>query len=211
MVVYVVPRVVIATVVVIAVVIALISTSYPSVVVSSSTTQPSPGFETYTSRYQVTYLEATVSTGLAGYSTVTAWYPGNPICDPVSNACTPYPTPTATFVYPQSMTYMYQVTFSSEATLVSTNEFTLFFTQTSYRNIPPYAAVGLTEFQYGIVVLVIVAVVVLGLLMVFTKKRQAQVGLGSAKAAGFCWHCGAANLDAGKFCTNCGVQLEKSS
>ena len=152
-----------------------------------------------------------MSTALAGYSTLTAWYPGNPICDPVSNACTPYPTPTATFVYPQSMTYMYQVTFSSEATLVSTSKFTLFSTQTSYQNIPPYTAVGLTEFQYGIVVLVVVAVVALSLLLAFTKKRQAHVGVGSAKAAGFCWQCGAANLDAGKFCTNCGVQLEKSS
>lgn len=160
------------TIIVIAVVIALVSISYPSVVVSNVTTQPLPGIDTYTSRYQVGYPQAAVSTTLAGYSTVTAWYPGNPICDPASNACTPYPTPTATFAYPQSITYTYQVILSSQTVLAFTSGFTQFYAQTTYRNIPPYAAVGLTEFQYGILALAIFMVAVLTLLFIYTKEDR---------------------------------------
>jgi hypothetical protein len=191
-------------------VIALISISYPSVVVSNVRTQSLAGFARYTSKYQVAYPQTTASTVLVGYSSATAWYPGNPICDPASNACIPYPTPTATFVYPQSMTYAYLVTLSSQTTLAFTSEFTLFSTQTSYQNIPPYAAVGLTEFQYRILALTIVVVVVLSLLFIFMKKtapnRRQRVG--SAKAFKFCEHCGTENSYAGKFCTSCGAPLE---
>ena len=202
MVVPVVRSVVVPTIVAIAVILALISISYPSVVVSNVTTQPSSIFETYTSQYQVGYPQAVVSTVLAGYSTVTAWYPGNPICDPTSNACTPYPTPTATFVYPQSVTYAYQVTSSSQATSAFTSEFTTFSTQTSYQNIPPYAVVGLTEFQYGIIALVIIAAVVLSLLIFFGKKSVPShvQSAGSSKAVRFCQRCGTKNPGTGKFC-----------
>ena len=192
--------------------IALISISYPSVVVSSASTQQLPGFETYTSQYQVGYTQVMMSTTLAGYSTAIAWYPGNPICDPASNACTPYPVPTATFVYPQSATYMYQVTVTSQTTREFTSEFTVFSAHTSYQNIPPYAAVGITEFQYGIVALAIVAVVILSLLLTFARKSPLpQTGsLGYDKAVKFCQHCGTANPDVAKFCTKCGVLMEQS-
>jgi hypothetical protein len=205
--------IVVPTIVVIAVVIALVSISYPSVVVSSISTQPLVVFGAYTSRYEVGYPQATVSTVLAGYSSMTAWYPGNPICDPASNACTPYPTPTATLVYPQSMTYTFQVTLSSQTASTYTSGFTLFSLQTSYQNVPPYAAAGLTEFQYGIVAMAIVVVVVLSLLIIFSKKRNQVVSpnrtwkLDSAKTFRFCQQCGTVNPVKGRFCTNCGTRL----
>ena len=210
MVVAVVRGVIIPTIIVIAVIIALISTSYPSVVVSNVATQPSTAFETYTSQYAVGYPQAVMSTMLAGYSTVTAWYPGNPICDPASNACTPFPSPTATFVYPQSVTYAYQVTFTSHATSAFTGEFTLSSTQTSYQNIPPYAVIGLTEFQYGIIALVIIAAFVLSLLFFFVRKGPPEEvqRAGLAKSVRFCQHCGMQNPEAAKFCSSCGVRLE---
>ena len=202
--------VIVPTIIVIAVIIALISISYPSVVVSSIATQPSTAFETYTSQYAVEYPQAVMSAILAGYSTVTAWYPGNPICDPASNACTPFPSPTATFVYPQSITYPYQVTFTSHATSVFTGEFTSFSTQTSYQNIPPYAVIGLTEFQYGIIALAIIAAFVLSLLFFFVRKRPPKEvqRAGLAKGVRFNQHCGMQNPEAGKFCSSCGVRLE---
>jgi len=200
----------VASIVLIALVIALISTSYPSLVVSNTTTQAFPGFETYTSQYQVSYPQPIASTGLSGYSTFTAWYPGNPICDPASNACTPFPTPIATLVYPQSVTYAYQVTLTSQATLAYTSGFMSFSTQTSYQNIPPYAALGLTEFQFGIIALGIMMVVLLGLLLIFTRKSSAsQVRSSSAEAARFCEQCGAANAIDSIFCSNCGARLEQ--
>jgi len=206
--------IVVPTIVVIAVVAALISISYPSVVVSNVSTQALPGFETYTSQYQVAYTQATASTVPAGYSTIVVWYPGNPICDPASNACTPYPTPTATFVYPQSMTYTYEIMLTSQAASAYTSGFTIFSTQTSYQNIPPYAAAGFTEFQYGIVAMAIVVALVLSLLFIFTKKRNRvatrdQVPkLDSAEAVRFCQHCGTANPIDDRFCTSCGTRLE---
>lgn len=203
-------RKVVPTVLVIAVVIALVSISYPSVVVPNITTQQFPGFETYTSQYEVGYLQPTASTMLTGYSTVTAWYPGNPICDPTSNACTPYPTPMATLTYPQSATYTYQVTLSSETIFGGTSEFTIFSTQTNYQNIPPFAALGLTDLQFGIVAFIIIAVLVLGLLFIFTKNvvNGRIQNSGSKESIRFCERCGTANPNAGKFCTGCGVRLE---
>ena len=210
-----VPRgLIVPVIVVIAVVIALISISYPSMTVSSVSTQPWPGFQAYTSQYQVAYEQVTSSSALAGYSTVTAWYPGNFICDPVSNACTPYPTPTATYVYPQSATYAYQITLSSQATSTFTSEFTSFSTQTSYQDIPPYAAAGLTEFQYGIIVAIIVVALTLCLLFIGTRNRNLTLPrdqvpkLDSTKAIRSCQQCGTENPERGKFCTSCGAPLE---
>jgi len=201
-------RIIVPAIIAIAVAIALISTSYPSVVIPNVTTQPFPAFETYTSQYQVAYPQSTASTLLAGYSSVTAWYPGNPICDPASNACSPYPAPTATYVYPQSMTYVYQITVSSQTAQVLTTEFTIFSTQTNYQKIPPYAAAGLTELQYGVVALVVVAAVALSLLFIFVRKHPVNQSQSSAKTARFCSQCGAQNPDSGKFCIRCGVRLE---
>jgi len=207
-------RIVVPTIVIVAVVIALISISYPSITVSTVSTQQLAGFQTFTSQYQIPYQLTNTSTALAGYGTATAWYPGNFICDPLSNACTPYPTPTATYVYPQSATYTYQVTLSSQATSEFTTEFTLYSSLTSYQTIPPYAAAGLTEFQYGIIALAIVAALVLCLLYVVVRSKsfaspsiQAQE-FDSTKPVRFCQQCGAENQSGGKFCTSCGARLE---
>ena len=205
---------VVPTIIVVAIVIALISTSYPSVVISNVSTKSSPGFVTYTSQYEVEYPQATASTVVGGYSSATAWYPGNPVCDPASNACTPYATPTATFVYPLTMTYAYMTTITSQATSTYTSEFTLFSTQTGRQNIPAYAAAGLSGFQYGILAIAVVAVLVLSLLFMFAKgeavfSRPARMETSkSARPVRFCQHCGLANPDAGKFCTRCGARLE---
>jgi hypothetical protein len=162
---------VVPIIVVAVVVVALISISYPSVIVSNVRTQPLPRLATYRNEYAFGFPVETSSTFLAGYSSITAWYPGNPICDPTSNACTPFPTPTATFVYPQSLTYAYQVTLSSRIASIYASTFTVYSTQTSSYGIPPYAAAGLSTFQYGIVAMVIVMVLVLSLLFIFTRKR----------------------------------------
>jgi hypothetical protein len=205
-------RIVVLTVVVIAVVIALVSASYPSVTVPTVSTQQLASFQTFTSDYQIPYQLPNTSTALTGYSTATAWYPGNFICDPTSNACTPYPTPTATYVYPQSATYTYQVTFSSEATSMFTTEFTFYSSQTSYQTIPAYAAAGLTEFQYGIIAMVIVAALVLCLLFVTVRGKSYASNqapeLGSTGTVRFCQQCGTENQSGGKFCTSCGARLE---
>jgi zinc-ribbon domain len=207
-------RIIVQVVVVIAVVVALTSLSYPSVVVSKVSTQPLPGFVTYMTQYNVEYTVPSTSTILLGYSTVTAWYPGNPICDPMSNACTPYPTPTATYVYAISNTYTYQVALSSQTTSTYTSELTSSSTQTSFQHIPPYAAAGLTGFQYGVVSIAIVALLILGLLILFVRKRSVAVSGGqvaestSPKATRFCQACGTENPTDGKFCTRCGTQLD---
>jgi len=155
---------------VLAVAIALASISYPSMTISNVTTQPLVAFKTYSSQYETEYPQLTTSTVLTGYSSFTAWYPGNPICDPLSNACTPYPTPTTTVVYPQSMTYTYEVTLSSQALLAYTSPFTIFSTRTSFETTPPYAALGLTELQYGVAAMIIFAIAVIAMLFIFAKK-----------------------------------------
>ena len=205
-------KIVVPVVVIAAVIIALLSLSYPSIVVSNISTQPIPNFATYTTQYASGYSQMSVSTFLAGYSTTTAWYPGNPICDPTSNACTPYPTPTATFVYAQSATYSYQVTINSEATSTYTSEFTGFSTETNYQNSPPYATAGLSEFEFGIVALLIVAAVAAAMLLVFVKgsgrrPSRAKTELPS-KTVRYCQQCGAENRKADKFCAKCGTTLE---
>jgi len=206
-------KTVIASVVVLAVIIALISLSYPSVVVSNSSTQTWVSIVTYSSQSLVGYPQLTASTALAGNSASTAWYPGNPICDPASNACTPYPTPTATFTYPVSATYTYQFTETSQATLTYTSGYTSFLTQTSFSNVPPYTTVGLTTFQFGIAAIALVAVIALSLLLLTMKReprpvRKEQASMqDSVGGVKFCSKCSVKNLQTDKFCTNCGTQL----
>jgi hypothetical protein len=203
---------VVSVVVIVAVVIAILSLSYPSIVVSNISTQQIPNFATYTAQYATGYPQMSASTILAGYSTMTAWYPGNPICDPASNACTPYPIPTATFVYAQSATYVYQVTINSEATSTYTSEFTGFSTQTYSQTIPPYAAAGLSELEFGLLALLIVGAVGAAMLFLFVRgtasgSNVAKADL-SSKTVRYCQQCGAENQKADRFCGKCGTKLE---
>ena len=199
-------------VVIVVVIVAILSVSYPSIVVSNINTQPIPNYATYTSQYASGYPQMSASIILAGYSTTTAWYPGNPICDPTSNACTPYPAPTATFVYTQSATYSYQVTINSQATSTYTSEFTGFSTQTYYQTIPPYAAAGLSELEFGLAALLIVAVVAVAMLFLFVRGTTSGSNVAKAelpsKTVRYCQQCGAENRKADKFCDNCGTKLE---
>jgi len=71
------------------------------------------------------------------------------------------------------MTHTYEVTLSSQVLLEYASPFTIFSTRTSFETIPPYAAVGLTELQYGVAAMTIFAIAVLALLFVFAKKSPA--------------------------------------
>jgi hypothetical protein len=201
-------------VVLLAIGVALLSLAYPSITTPTVSIQPTITLATYTSQYFLTQPQTSASTFLAGYSTLTAWYPGNPICDQASNACTPFPTPTATYVYPQSTTYSYEVTLESQTNYTYTSAYTLLSPQTSLQNIPPYAAIGLTEFQFGTAAIVILVVVVLSLLLLTTSKASTIIlqtkspRLGSARPSRFCQRCGAQSSTADKFCSKCGTQLE---
>jgi len=205
-------KVMISVVVIVAVVIAILSLTYPSIVVSNISTQPIPNFATYTAQYATGYPQISASTILAGYSTTTAWYPGNPICDPASNACTPYPMPTATFVYAQSATYNYQVTINSEATSTYTSEFNGFSTQTYYQTLPPYAAAGLSELEFGLVALLIVGAVGAAMLFLYARGTASRSNVAKAelpsKPVRYCQQCGAENRKTDKFCDKCGTKLE---
>ena len=205
-------KMVVSVVMIVAVVIAILSLSYPSIVVSNISAQQIPNFATYTTQYVTGYPQMSASTILAGYSTTTAWYPGNPICDPASNACTPYPMPTATFVYAQSATYNYQVTKNSEATSTYTSEFAGFSTQTYYQTVPPYAAAGLSELEFGLLALLIVGVVGAAMLYLYARGTASRSNFAKAelppKTVRYCQQCGAENRKTDKFCDKCGTKLE---
>lgn len=197
-------------IVLVALAVALLSLSYPSVAISTISVQPETNVGTYTSQYVIGYQQLSASTYQTGYLTLTAWYPGDPICDPASNACTPYPTPTATVVYPQSATNIYVVTQNTATTATYTSEYTAFSTQTSFQNVPPYAAAGLTQYQFGIAALTIVAVVAITILLTATKRSAMipEKKLATARTVRFCQQCGAESLSTDKFCSKCGTQLE---
>ena len=203
---------VVPVVVIVAVIVAILSVSYPSIVVSNISTQQIPNFATYTTEYATGYPQMSASTILAGYSSSTAWYPGNPICDPASNACTPYPMPTATFLYAQSATYNYQVTKNSEATSTYTSEFAGFSTQTYYQTVPPYAAAGLSELEFGLLALLIVGVVGAAMLYPYARGTASRSNFAKAelppKTVMYCQQCGAENRKTDKFCDKCGTKLE---
>jgi len=197
-------------IVLVALAVALLSLSYPSVSISTVTVQPETNVGTYTSQYVMGYQQLSESTYQTGYLTLTAWYPGDPICDPASNACTPYPTPTATVVYPQSTTNIYVVTQNTDTTATYTSEYTAFSTQTAFQNVPPYAAAGLTGYQFGVAALMIVAVVAITILLTATKRSAMipEKKSGAARTVRFCQQCGAESLSMDKFCSKCGTQLE---
>jgi len=207
-------RIVPMVVLIVAAVVALASLSYPSVLTTSSSTQTLASSATNTTQYTNTYFQTSTSTTLVGYLTSIFWYPGNPVCDPMSNACSPYPSPTATFVYPESATYPYEVTLETQTTSTYTTQYTVFSTQVTSQNIPPYSAAGLSDLEFGFTALVVAAVV--GLVCIFlavgprpgTRSRTPQAVAGSKT---FCEKCGAANTTRDQFCTSCGNRLVHGS
>jgi ribosomal protein L40E len=120
--------------------------------------------------------------------------------------------PTATFVYAQSATYNYQVTINSEATSTYTSEFTGFSTQTYYQTVPPYAAAGLSELEFGLVALLIVGAVGAAMLFLFVRGTVSRSNVAKAelpsKLVRYCQQCGAENRKTDKFCDKCGTKLE---
>jgi ribosomal protein L40E len=120
--------------------------------------------------------------------------------------------PTATFVYAQSATYNYQVTINSEATSTYTSEFTGFSTQTYYQTVPPYAAAGLSELEFGLLALLIVGAVGAAMLYLYARGTASRSNVAKAelppKTVRYCQQCGAENRKTDKFCDKCGTKLE---
>jgi hypothetical protein len=120
--------------------------------------------------------------------------------------------PTATFVYAQSATYNYQVTISSEVASAYTSEFTGFSTQTYYQTVPPYAAAGLSELEFGLLALLVVGAVGAAILVLFVRGTASGSNVAKAelpsKTVRYCQQCGAENQKVDRFCDKCGTKLE---
>ncbi len=101
---------------------------------------------------------------------------------------------------------------NSEATSTYTSQFTGFSTQTNYQTIPPYAAAGLSDLEFGLIALLVVAAVVAAMLFLFVKGRAGRSNVSKtelpSKTVKYCQRCGAENRKDNKFCDKCGTKLE---
>jgi len=192
--------------------VALASLAYPSISVSSTSTQSVPTLVPLTNSYSTGYAQGSSTVVFAGFSTSTAWYPGNPFCDPASMACIPQPLPTSTITYNESSTYLYEVTVYSQVSTTYTSESIALSTQTSYQTIAPYAVVGLSDFQFGLSGMLILAAIVLATLIFYarygTRKRPNPEPLAGSASVRYCTQCGAENPHARTVCGKCGANLE---
>ena len=206
------PKILVAVGVLLVTIVALVSLAYPSINVSSISTQSVPTLVPLTNSYSTGYAQGSSTIVLAGYSTSTAWYPGNPFCDPASMACTPQPLPTSTITYTQSSTYLYQVTVYSQLSTTYTSESIALSTQTSYQTLAPYAVVGLSEFQFGLAAMLILAAIVAATIIFYTKygirARPNPAPLAGSASVRYCTQCGAENPHASTVCGKCGANLE---
>jgi hypothetical protein len=93
-----------------------------------------------------------------------------------------------------------------------TSEFTGFSAQTYYETIPPYAAAGLSELEFGLLVLLTVGAVGAAVLFLFVRGAASGSNVAKAelptKTLRYCPQCGAENRRADRFCDNCGTKLE---
>jgi len=208
------PKIALRVVVVLVTVVVLVSLAYPSITVSSATTQTFPTFVTLTNGYTTGYPQSSSTIVLAESYVSTEWYPGNGLCDPASMACTPQPIPTVTITYTQWSTYFYQVTVYSQLSTTYTSESAAVSTQTSYQTVAPYAAAGISEFQYGLAAMLIFAAVVATILFFYGKEsargrmENPERAVRSASATKYCTQCGTENPQAGAVCGKCGARLE---
>jgi hypothetical protein len=203
----------VSAVIVLAMAIALASLAYPSIAIPIASTATLANSDTQTNGIISTYPQTLATAFLVPYSTETAWYPGNPICDPASMACTPYPTPTATYVHSESSTSFYESTITSEWSATYTTESTVFSTHTSYQNVPVYAAMGMSYPEFAVAWVLIITV---GVLLLFhsrkgivTEQAQANAPVRSAiaKSTKYCHECGAEISRGSRFCGECGAEL----
>lgn len=201
-----------SAIIVLAIVITLASFVYPSITISRASTETLANRNTYTKAYTSIYPQTLPSTSLVPYSTATAWFPGDPICDIASMACTPYPTPTATFTYSKASTSFYGVTTTSEWLGSITSEFTVFSMHTSYEKVPVYAVAGLSNAQFAFIA---VLIIVVGVMLLFYSHRHAVTVRASARLTGesavsgttkYCHECGAKMRRNMKFCEQCGTK-----
>jgi hypothetical protein len=151
-----------------------VSLAYPSVTLSSVTSQTVSYAVTSAIGYTTGYPQSESTVVLAKQITSTAWYLGNPLCDPASMACTPQAFPTATMTYTEWATYPYQVTVYSQIQTPFTTQATSLLTRTNYQTVPPYAAAGLTDLQFELSVLLIFGAFVAGILFLFAKKNRVR-------------------------------------
>jgi hypothetical protein len=166
------PKISVPVIVVIVVLVVLVSLAYPSVTLSSVTSQTISYVVISAGSYTTGYPQSASTVVLANQITSTAWYLGNLLCDPASMACTPQAFPTATMTYTEWSTYPYQVTVYSQIQTSYTTESTSLLTQTNYQTVPPYAAAGLNDLQFGLSVLLIFGAFVAGILFLFAKKNR---------------------------------------
>ncbi len=201
-----------SAIIVLAIVITLASLVYPSITISTSSTETLASRNVYTKGYTSIFPQTLPSTSLVLYSTATAWFPGDPICDTASMACTPYPTPTATYVYSKASTSFYGVTTTSEWLGTYTSEFTVFSMRTGYEKVPVYAVAGLSNVQFAFVA---VLIIVVGVMLLFYSRRHAATDRAPAKFAGesavsgtmkYCHECGAEMRRNTQFCGQCGTK-----
>ncbi len=91
------------------------------------------------------------------------------------------------------------------------SEFTGFSTQTFYQTIPPYVAAGLSELEFGLAALLVVAVVAAAMLFRFVRGTTGGSSVAKAELPSgtvrYCQHCGAENRRTDKFCDKCGAKL----
>jgi hypothetical protein len=104
------------------------------------------------------------------------------------------------------------VTVSSEAASTYTSEYTGFSTQTYSQTVRLYAAAGLSELEFGLLILLIVGALGVALLFLFVRGRGSGSRVPKAelasKAVRYCQACGAENRKADSFCDKCGSKLE---
>lgn len=140
-----------------------------------------PGFSTriYSNTSYYAYPVTMFTASFAPYATSTTnmvsyyYQPGNfPGCDPASMACM-YGIPNVQYVdststYSQLSTSFYQVTSTTQSA------FTGQVTNTNYRTIPMYSALGLSDSQFIIlaVIVVLFAVAVILAILLLTKRIE---------------------------------------
>lgn len=205
-------------------VVAIASLAYPSVTVPTTNTVVIAETSSYTSGYSSAYTKTTTTGFLTlPYSTSTVWSPGDPICDPRSLECHPYPTTITTYTYSSTATYYSRATTTSVWSMTSISQVTVLSKNTYYQNVPVYAASGLSDSQFAIVAILILGAGVSGLLLVRKAQGRSKVNqmrgssetklgsgvvseTGKVKQRHFCMSCGTELLPNSAFCGRCGTK-----
>lgn len=198
-------KTIVSGVIVLAVVISLSSLAYPSVSVPTFSTETLANASTYISSYTSNYQNPTPTTALVPYSTATSWYfTAYFLCDPASMAC-PGPPVTTTTTFSEWSTSFYQVTVTSQWSETFTTKYSVSSTHTAFQNVPAYSAIGISDPEFVLLAILIIAAGILGLRVTAKRgvgrPRQAELGQFTKNT---CVKCGADLVPNSKFCGKCG-------